>query len=50
MLDYEKFIPNKIEIIKKLDFNKLKEIKEKIIFNTKSTVKMTPKLNRNIVK
>lgn len=50
VLDYEKFIPNKIEIIKKLDFNKLKEIKEKIIFNTKSTVKMTPKLNRNIVK
>ncbi|MDO4369296.1 MAG: pitrilysin family protein [bacterium] len=50
VLDYGCFIPNKIEIIKALNFEKLEEVKKKIIFKNKAVVKMVPKLNRNIVK
>ena len=43
VLDYEEFIPNKIEIIKNLEYKKLEEIKELLKFDKNATVKLMPK-------
>lgn len=43
VLDYGKFIPNKIEIIKSLEFEILEKIKDAIDFTNEVTVKILPK-------
>ena len=43
ILDYKEFIPNKIEIIKKLDYKTLEKLKNIIKFNEIATVKLMPK-------
>lgn len=43
ILDYGKFIPNKIERIKKLDYSTLERLKEVLDFKNKAVVKIIPK-------
>lgn len=46
VLDYGHFISNKIEIINKLTYEKLIEIKEALDFKNKTVVKLVPKVNK----
>lgn len=47
VLDYEEFIPNKIDIIKGLDFETLEKIKQAIDFTNKIIVKILPANQKN---
>ncbi|MGM9879574.1 MAG: EF-P 5-aminopentanol modification-associated protein YfmH [Bacilli bacterium] len=42
LLDYNKVIPNKINIIKKLNYSILEEVKKSLSFDTKAIVKVIP--------
>ena len=43
ILDYGEFIPNKIDYIRKLDYETLLKVKEILNFNNKAVVKLLPK-------
>ena len=43
VLDYGKYIPNKIEIIRNLDYKILEKLKSVLVFKENATVKLVPK-------
>lgn len=45
ILDYGEYIPNKIEIVKKLDYQTLVKVKESLNFNNRIIIKILPKSN-----
>ena len=49
ILDYQEFIPDKINQIKDMDYEKLEQLKEKIKFDNKAIVKVLSKESKDIV-
>ena len=47
LLDYDEFLPNKIEYIKNLNFETLEKIKNIITYSNKTIVKITPKIKKD---
>ena len=45
ILDYGEYIPNKIEIVKKLDYQTLVKVKESLNFDNRIIIKILPKSN-----
>ena len=46
LLDYNEYIPNKIEYIKRLNYETLERIKKSISYDNKTIVKITPKMEK----
>ena len=45
ILDYGEYIPNKIEIVKKFDYQTLVKVKESLNFDNRIIIKILPKSN-----